>query len=462
MDPISSQGVDLAKAVQALLVRQGPGLEGALQALLGQDVELLLQALTSEGAQLQLPSGQVVTAQGELPYPEGTLLKVRVQAPAPGDATVRLQLQEARPPAAPALLAPLVQGEAQTLAARLGETSPASGLLPLLELLSTLSDGPAAPTLPASGQVQAALAQLPEAVQASLKQALGADAYAPVAEVTQRLLGLMREASAALPPFLSARPGVAPAEVSAPSVLEALVQQLVARLAPDLPEGHRSPLETFIRTLLQPADPATTLSRAGTPAGAQASARAEGTLRPLQAQATALARAAAAPASQAGLKAGQPESWETWIRGTVQTLSDPAVSPREAAFHALQAKEGTAYFELPLPWAQASPLQLWVEADAPDEHRSPQEDTKRVLLGLRFSRLGETRLGMAQGGFGLRIRVWTEHPEALEADRPHLEEELKALDKPFDLKIYALSPGPDGSILTVRSLAAGSSLSALG
>jgi hypothetical protein len=130
----------------------------------------------------------------------------------------------------------------------------------------------------------------------------------------------------------------------------------------------------------------------------------------------------------------------------------------------LQAKEGTAFFEIPLPWAQTGPLQIWVESDAQEEQQTGGRDTtKRVLMGLAFSRLGETRLGMAQGSFGLQIRIWTEHPELLEAERKRMEEELKDLGKPVNLRIYTLTYGPDGTIPTLRSLVAGpSSLSALG
>ena len=166
--------------------------------------------------------------------------------------------------------------------------------------------------------------------------------------------------------------------------------------------------------------------------------------------------------AHAGAKAELPESWESWIRGTVATLSNPALSPREAPFHALQAKEGTAFFEIPLPWGQASPLQIWVESDAPEERQGGRDTTKRVLLGLSFSSLGETRLGMAQGAFGLQIRVWTEHPEALENEKESLKKELEDLGKTVDLKIYTLTYGPDGTIPSLRSLVVGPSLKALG
>jgi len=69
-----------------------------------------------------------------------------------------------------------------------------------------------------------------------------------------------------------------------------------------------------------------------------------------------------------------------------------------------------------------------------------------VLLGLSFSSLGETRLGIAKGPAGLQVRVWAEHPELLEASRAAVEGELNDLGDRFDLKIMPLIPGPGGAI----------------
>jgi len=157
---------------------------------------------------------------------------------------------------------------------------------------------------------------------------------------------------------------------------------------------------------------------------------------------------------------GAPETWEAWMKAGVKALSDPGVSPREAPFHAAQAREGTAFFELPLPWAPQAPLQMWVESDARGQGRgNPEGATTRVLLGLSFSRLGETRLGIAKGAGGLQVRVWAQHPEALQAARAGMEDDLKALGMPVDLRIQGLEPGP---VPTIRSLAAGSSFQVLG
>ena len=75
---------------------------------------------------------------------------------------------------------------------------------------------------------------------------------------------------------------------------------------------------------------------------------------------------------------------------------------------------------------------------------------------------GISRLGLAQDASGFRIRVWTERPEALATEQDWMRRELGGLGRPVDLRIYALAGDADGTIPTVRSLAAGPSLSALG
>jgi hypothetical protein len=462
MDPLAPGSVNLASAVQALLVRQGTTLEAStLLALLGQDLEVLFQALTPEGAKLRLPSGQTLTAQGELPYPEGTQFRVRVLPAAPGETSLRLQLQEARPPSPPALLAPLFQSEAQTLTARLSQEPPVPELAPLLRLLAILSDPPRdSMRLPAQESILTALKELPETLRTSLGRLLGTGGMASSQELAATLVTRLEDLQHALAtgtmplPFQTASVPfqAAPEEAGAGAALARLIQQVVLRFqSVAVPEEHRETLTTWLRNLLQksvdPPPPAK---------GAPPSLRAI----PQAHQAPVPPKLLAALGPAPGPKADLPESWEAWIRGTVQTLADPIASPREAAFHALQAKEGTAFFELPLPWAQASPLQLWVEGDAPEERKSGGEPTRRVLLGLTFSSLGETRLGLAQGSFGLQVRVWTEQPEALEPER--LKQELEELGKPVDLKIYALTYGPDGTIPSLRSLVTGPSLRALG
>lgn len=177
----------------------------------------------------------------------------------------------------------------------------------------------------------------------------------------------------------------------------------------------------------------------------------------LQSPAAALEPLAALFRTLAGL-AEQPEAWSTWMKEALRTLADPAASPAESAFHRLQAKEGTGWFELPLPWAAgAEPLRLWVETDQ-EGGREAGDPVHRVFLSVPFSALGDVRLGLEQRASGLRARLWLKDPSQLDPLREALESELASLGRPVDLQILPLPEGaPD-----LRALAGGASLSALG
>lgn len=153
-----------------------------------------------------------------------------------------------------------------------------------------------------------------------------------------------------------------------------------------------------------------------------------------------------------------PEAWSTWLKGAMRSLADPASAPAEAAFHRLQAKEGTAWFELPLPWAPgAEPLRLWVEAD---DGPSPEggEAVHRVFLSVPFTTLGDVRLGLEQRASGLRARLWLRDPGQLAPHQADLEAALATLGRPVSLKVLPLpADAPD-----LRALAGGPTLSALG
>ncbi|MBK8788904.1 MAG: hypothetical protein IPO28_01665 [Holophagaceae bacterium] len=162
---------------------------------------------------------------------------------------------------------------------------------------------------------------------------------------------------------------------------------------------------------------------------------------------------------QAGLAvAEQPEVWSAWLKGSMEALADPGTSPAESAFHRLQAKEGTGWFEIPLPWAPgAEPLRLWIEGEGAPAGVDA-DAVHRVFLSVPFSSLGEVRLGLEQRSAGLRVRLWLQDPAQAEALGPDLEAELRSLGRPVDLQVLALPPdSPD-----LRALAGGSPLQAMG
>jgi hypothetical protein len=276
-------------------VASAPGLTGALA---GQTLEATLEAVLPEGILLRLADGNTLSTQGSLPFPLGSTLTLKA-LPLPEGAGLRLQVTEATPPPGPALLAPLLRGEAAPLLARL-----------------------------------------------------------------------------------------------------------------QAPGSEQLPLTTLLRGLLQ-----------------------------------------------AGVAvAEQPEAWSAWMKEAMKTLADPTASPAEAPFHQLQAKEGTAFFELPLPWMPgAEPMRIWIEADR-ESAGNETEPVHRVFLSVPFSTLGEVRLGLEQRSAGLRVRVWLQDPSQVAAIRQDLEAELVRLGRPVDLQLLSLPPGTPG----LGALTGARSMQALG
>ena len=274
-----------------------PSAPALFNALMGQTVEATLEAILPEGLLLRLADGKQLQAQGSLPYPPGSTLALRA-VPLPEGAGVRLQVIRATPPPSPALLAPLVFGEAAPLMARLQSNA----------------------------------------------------AQTPLANLLRSLIGA----------------GAAVAE--------------------------------------------------------------------------------------------QPEAWSAWMKEAMKTLADPAASPAESTFHRLQAKEGTGWFELPLPWAPgAEPMRIWIEREK-DSVGSESDPVHRVFLSVPFSTLGEVRLGLEQRSAGLRVRLWLQNPEQASALRPDLEAELASLGRPVDLQLLALPSGtPD-----LRAMVGATPLQAMG
>jgi hypothetical protein len=333
-------------------------------------------------------------------------------------------------------------GPMQPLPAQTSASAPSAGPTQPLPAQASASAAPAGsaqplatqPTLPSQPSVSVAANGT-----ASLPAPAGG-AAADDADLGTALVVLLRSVGAASP---------------APEALDALVREL--------PEAAQASLRSLVRNgvmdggavqqALQRLQTAL-VQRPDLQKGAEGLEQALRNLaRPGEAQA-----APAAPQAPAS-----PETWEAWLRAGTRSLADPAVSPREAPFHAAQAREGTALFEVPLPWSPGSHLQMWVERDGGGRQGgSGTEGESRVLLGLNFSRLGETRLGIAKGSGGLQVRVWAEHAGLLAGARQSLEEELGTLGMPVDLRILPLEADAGGGVPSIRSLAMGATFQVLG
>ncbi|MDP2876538.1 MAG: hypothetical protein Q8O00_10170, partial [Holophaga sp.] len=149
MDPALSSLSAVNALTQALLVRQG-GPAGEVEALMkavGQELAVRYLGKGTEGTRLEFPGGRIITAMGEVPFPEGTHLRVRITNE---NGALKLQTLEAKPPAASALLMPLMQSEAAPLMAQLQQTAPPVELASLVQILRTLMEAPAQepPSLP--------------------------------------------------------------------------------------------------------------------------------------------------------------------------------------------------------------------------------------------------------------------------------------------------------------------------
>jgi hypothetical protein len=169
------------------------------------------------------------------------------------------------------------------------------------------------------------------------------------------------------------------------------------------------------------------------------------------------AQAAPQGAAQAGERA---QTWHSWLDGCVRALADPAAT-REAAFHSLAAKENVNYFELPLPWMPGRSLEMWVESDGDGNRRGKGDSGHRVLLGMAFSVLGETRVGIESAGKRLNVRIWAERIKPMESALPQLLSDLSALGFEAAVSLNALVP-QGGPAPSIKSALGGQSLNAVG
>ncbi len=167
-------------------------------------------------------------------------------------------------------------------------------------------------------------------------------------------------------------------------------------------------------------------------------------------RASAPSREGSAPAP---LPPSEPATWARWLKEVVSTLSRPEASPAEAPFHRLQAREGTALFEVPLPWTTGhGTLELWAERDAAGPDRA---EVHRVLLALSLGRTGELRVALQSGPSGVQAQV-VASPEVATRLEAILREELGE-PGPFPLLVRAAASLPPRP----RALAGGG-LQALG
>lgn len=488
MDPLPSSLSFLAGLLPTALLKQGLPTQDStlLMALLGQDVQMLFEALDVGSVQLKLPSGQTVTAQGELPFPPGTELTVRVQPGLKGESGLRLQVLEAKPPTVPEVLAPLQQGEASALMARLQQAELPPELKPLLELLMVMGYAPEPVStrpqtiVPEISTILVALRSLPPKVLVQLSEVLALRPSTSPAELAKALETWLRNPEplqGESPTIPTAQGETIPTPVATPKrsgteapTMPEPVTRFLALLAnhPELPENTKQILDDWIIQLFQKPAPEgheTTVQtirheavRNPSPPPLQSAS----SPKPVAPQTHEALQLEFVLHTHQGSPPEVPDTWEAWIRGTTKILSDPKASPREATFHALQAKEQTAFYEIPLPWSPQTPLHLWVESDSEGGKKRRDAETKRVLMGCRFSQLGETRVGLERSPTLLQVRIWTEHPELLAKEEQHLTEELEGLDRRVSLKILPLNPGQDGSIPSLRSVVAGPSLHVLG
>lgn len=494
MDPVGVSLVNLLQGLQALPKGELPVPDGQLlMAYLGQDLDGLLEALTPTGTRIRFDAGPVITAEGQLPFPEGTSLKVRVSPAQDGTGGVRLQTLEARPPAPPALLVPLFQGEAFGLLQRLLAADEGSGLLPLKELqaqfLASQEASPAkapvagSPTpaatpmlsetpqvIPSRTALAAALEALPLAVRVTLSRVLGLPPQASASELAVRLVA---ESPAGEAPVSTAVPAqgstvlgtlAIPAEAAPALALTRgeVASRILTFLAshPDLPMELN---DILIRMTRPPRERGTVAERASEstrrgeakPAATSANPSPEIAEKRVKsgetpAERALMAMASLAPTSVTARDTPAASSLETWIREGLRALGDPRISPQEAPFHVLQAREQTAFFELPMPGLLGQAMQLWVEWEEDREAPGgPSDGPVRLLMGTHLSRLGETRVGFASTAGSLSVRIWTEHPEWLDAE--DMRQELAETGQRVDVRVLPLDPGAP----SLRSLVAG-------
>ncbi|MCL1893696.1 MAG: hypothetical protein FWG02_05620 [Holophagaceae bacterium] len=158
----------------------------------------------------------------------------------------------------------------------------------------------------------------------------------------------------------------------------------------------------------------------------------------------------------------KPQTWQAWLKGSMKALVDQSISPKDALFHTIVAREGVNYFQLPLPWLSNRSMEMWIEEEEANEAENKNPSTFRMLLAVNFSILGETRIGMESSGKRLAVKIWTESPHLIEKELPNLQSGIAALGFDVHASIQTLGSDKEGVIPSIKSIIMGSSLHAMG
>lgn len=160
--------------------------------------------------------------------------------------------------------------------------------------------------------------------------------------------------------------------------------------------------------------------------------------------------------------AENPQTWQSWLKGSIKALVDPSISSKDALFHTIVAREGVNYFHLPLPWMPSRAMEMWIEDEVESDMNNKKSNSFRVLLALNFSVIGETRIGLESSGKTLLVKIWVESPHLVEKELPNLRNEIVALGFDAHVSLQAMNADSDGAISSIKSVILGSSLHALG
>ena len=214
--------------------------------LAGQEITVKLVGHGVLGAKLELPSGRVIEAKGDLAFPEQTQIRVGVTL---REGSVRLQILEAKPPTSPTVLTPLIQSEAASLLQKIQASDLPAALVPLAGLFAELPPSK-------EMQLRRAVETMPDSTRQLLASLLGMKDPAP-ALIAQYMLERFDplESLDGLNPTLLGANSTNPAQIGGPeqqtNTLENLIMNNLNQLLSNLFASMESNTEErFIRQQL--------------------------------------------------------------------------------------------------------------------------------------------------------------------------------------------------------------------